>query len=184
MIVMLSHGLVSAALFLCVGVIYDRLHTREIDRYGGLSINMPRYAVLFLLFTMASVGLPGTSGFVGEFLSLAGTYQVSTTATLLCTTGIILGAGYMLYLYRRIAFGEIVHDDVRAMPDLSLREMALLVPIAAAVLWMGVYPESFIAPMRDDAATLVARVARATPEGDSQPTAGTPGAATPHAEAH
>ena len=184
MIVMLSHGLVSGALFLCVGVIYDRLHTREISRYGGLSINMPRYAVLFLLFTMASIGLPGTSGFVGEFLSLAGIYQVSTWATLLCTTGIILGAGYMLYLYRRIAFGEIVHDDVRAMPDLTLREIALLAPIAAVVLWMGVYPESFLAPMRADAATLVARVARAQPAGDSLPTPGRPAPAAAHAEAH
>ncbi|MBP2276275.1 MULTISPECIES: NADH-quinone oxidoreductase subunit M [Sphingomonas] len=172
MIVMLSHGLVSAALFLCVGVIYDRLHTREISRYGGLAINMPRYALLFMLFTMASVGLPGTSGFVGEFLSLAGTYRVSTLATLLCTTGIILGAAYMLYLYRRVVFGEIVHDDVRAMPDLSLREIALLAPIAAVVLWMGVYPESFLAPMRGDVATLQARIARAAPAGDSLPTAG------------
>ncbi|HEY1124941.1 MAG TPA: NADH-quinone oxidoreductase subunit M, partial [Sphingobium sp.] len=96
MIVMLSHGLVSGALFLCVGVIYDRLHTREIDRYGGLSINMPYYALFFMLFTMASVGLPGTSGFVGEFLSLAGIYQVSSWVTFVCTTGIILGAAYML----------------------------------------------------------------------------------------
>ncbi|MBA4041772.1 MAG: NADH-quinone oxidoreductase subunit M [Sphingobium sp.] len=185
MIVMLSHGLVSGALFLCVGIIYDRLHTREISRYGGLAINMPRYALFFLLFTMASIGLPGTSGFVGEFLSLAGTYQVSTLATFLCTTGIILGAGYMLYLYRRIAFGDLVHDDVRVMPDLSAREVALLAPIAAAVLWMGVYPESFIAPMRGDAKTLVARVARAQPTGDSQPTPGhAPTAASAHAEAH
>ena len=185
MIVMLSHGLVSGALFLCVGIIYDRLHTREISRYGGLAINMPRYAIFFLLFTMASIGLPGTSGFVGEFLSLAGTYQVSTVATFLCTTGIILGAAYMLYLYRRIAFGEIVHDDVRVMPDLSMREVALLLPIGLAVLWMGVYPESFLAPMRGDAKTLVARVARAQPVGDSQPTPGTPPvAATAHAEAH
>ncbi|TPG22658.1 NADH-quinone oxidoreductase subunit M [Sphingomonas koreensis] len=168
MIVMLSHGLVSGALFLCVGVIYDRLHTREISRYGGLSINMPRYAVLFLLFTMASVGLPGTSGFVGEFLSLLGTYQVSTWTTLLCTTGIILGAAYMLYLYRRIAFGELVHDDVKLMPDLSVREIALLAPIAAVVLWMGVYPQSFLAPMHKDAAILTARIARAKPAGDSQ----------------
>ncbi len=184
MIVMLSHGLVSAALFLCVGVIYDRLHTREISRYGGLAINMPRYALLFMIFTMASVGLPGTSGFVGEFLSLAGTYRVSTLATLLCTTGIILGAAYMLYLYRRVVFGEIVHDDVRAMPDLSLREIALLAPIAAVVLWMGVYPESFLAPMRGDVATLQARIARAAPAGDSLPTAGK-ALATPaeHAEA-
>jgi len=106
MIVMLSHGLVAGALFLCVGVIYDRLHTREIDRYGGLSINMPKYALFFMLFTMASVGLPGTSGFVGEFLSLAGIYQLSTWVTAVCATGVILGAAYMLYLYRRVAFGE------------------------------------------------------------------------------
>ena len=174
MIVMLSHGLVSGALFLCVGVIYDRLHTREIGRYGGLAINMPRYAVLFLLFTMASIGLPGTSGFVGEFLSLAGTYQVSTWVTLVCTTGIILGAAYMLYLYRRVVFGEIVHDDVRAMPDLSRREIALLAPIAAVVLWMGVYPESFLQPMRADVGLLLARIDRAKPAGDSRPTAGKP----------
>jgi len=184
MIVMLSHGLVSAALFLCVGVIYDRLHTREISRYGGLAINMPRYALLFMVFTMASVGLPGTSGFVGEFLSLAGTYQVSTAMTLLCTTGIILGAAYMLYLYRRVVFGEIVHDDVRAMPDLSMREMALLAPIAAAVMWMGVYPESFLAPMRSDVATLVARIDRVRPAGDSLPTPGKPAAPVARAEAH
>jgi NADH-quinone oxidoreductase subunit M len=172
MIVMLSHGLVSAALFLCVGVIYDRLHTREINRYGGLAINMPKYALLFMVFTMASVGLPGTSGFVGEFLSLTGTYQVSTTITLLCTTGIILGAAYMLYLYRRVVFGDLTKDDVRAMPDLSLREIALLAPIAAVVLWMGVYPESFLAPMRGDVGTLQARIARAAPAGDSLPTPG------------
>jgi len=166
-IVMLSHGLVSGALFLCVGVIYDRLHTREIDRYGGLSINMPKYALLFMLFTMASVGLPGTSGFVGEFLSLVGLYKVNSWVTLVATTGIILGAGYMLYLYRRVAFGELVHDDVKEMPDLSAREMALLAPIAAAVMWMGVYPESFLAPIRGDVGALVARIDRAAPEGDA-----------------
>jgi NADH-quinone oxidoreductase subunit M len=165
-IVMLSHGLVSGALFLCVGVIYDRLHTREISRYGGLSINMPKYALLLMLFTMASVGLPGTSGFVGEFLSLAGAYKVSTWATLIATTGIILGAGYMLYLYRRIAFGEQVNADAAAMPDLDGREIWLLAPIAAAVLWMGIYPESFLAPIRKDVATIVARVERATPAFD------------------
>ncbi|MBR0551476.1 NADH-quinone oxidoreductase subunit M [Stakelama marina] len=187
MLVMLGHGLVSGALFLCVGVIYDRLHTREIDRYGGLAINMPRYAVLFLLFTMASIGLPGTSNFVGELLSLMGTYQVSTTITLLCTTGIILGAGYMLYLYRRVVFGELTKDDVKAMPDLSKRELALLVPIAAVVLWMGVYPESFIAPMRQDVTILLHRIDRAQPKGDSLPTAGAPqahAAEASHGEAH
>ena len=168
MIVMLSHGLVSGALFLCVGVIYDRLHTREISRYGGLSINMPAYATLFLLFTMASIGLPGTSGFVGEFLALAGIYQVSSWVAFVCTTGIILGAGYMLYLYRRVAFGPQVNEDAAAMPDLSAREYLLLAPIAAVVLWMGVYPESFIAPMRADIAVLDARLARAAPEGDAR----------------
>ena len=174
MMVMLGHGLVSGALFLCVGVIYDRLHTREIDRYGGLSINMPRYALLFLLFTMASIGLPGTSNFVGEFLALAGIYEVSTLVTLVCTTGIILGAAYMLYLYRRVAFGVQKNADAAAMPDLNLREWAMLGPLAAAVLWMGVYPESFLAPMRQDIAALEARLARAAPEGDSQLQVGEP----------
>jgi NADH-quinone oxidoreductase subunit M len=168
MIVMLSHGLVSGALFLCVGVIYDRLHTREIDRYGGLSINMPKYALFFMLFTMASVGLPGTSGFVGEFLSLVGIYQLSTWVTAVCATGIILGAAYMLYLYRRVAFGVQKNADAAAMPDLDLREWLMLGPIAAAVLWMGVYPESFLAPIRKDIAALDARLARAAPEGDSK----------------
>ncbi|MFG6281248.1 NADH-quinone oxidoreductase subunit M [Sphingomonas sp. S6] len=181
MIMMLSHGLVSGALFLCVGVIYDRLHTREISRYGGLAINMPRYALFFLFFTMASIGLPGTSGFVAEFLSLMGTYQVSTWIALLCTTSIILGAAYMLYLYRRIAFGEIKSDEVREMEDLSHRELWLLAPIAAVALWMGVYPESFMAPMRKDVAVLLTRVDRAAPPSDSKPTAGKPAATTPAA---
>ncbi|MEG3165975.1 NADH-quinone oxidoreductase subunit M [Sphingomonas sp. PB2P19] len=184
MIMMLSHGLVSGALFLCVGVIYDQLHTREIARYGGLSINMPRYAVFFLFFTMASIGLPGTSGFVAEFLSLMGTYQVSTWTALLCTTSIILGAGYMLFLYRRVAFGEIKSDDVRAMVDLSSRELWLLAPIAAVVLWMGVYPESFLAPMRKDVAVLLQRIDRAAPASDSQPTEGRVAPIAAHAEAH
>lgn len=174
MMVMLGHGLVSGALFLCVGVIYDRLHTREIARYGGLSINMPKYAVFFLLFTMASVGLPGTSNFVGEFLALVGIYKVSTFVALVCTTGIILGAAYMLYLYRRVAFGEQVNSDAARMPDLNAREWAMLAPIAAAVLWMGVYPESFLAPMRQDIAALEARLASVAPEYDSALAVGAP----------
>jgi NADH-quinone oxidoreductase subunit M len=182
MVMMLSHGLVSGALFLCVGIIYDRLHTREIDRYGGLAINMPRYALFFLLFTMASIGLPGTSGFIAEFLSLAGVYQVSTTVTLVLTTGIILGAGYMLYLYRRVVFGVQKNEDAAAMSDLSLREIALVVPLALGVLWMGVYPESFLAPMRKDIAALDARIARAKPEGDSRLTMGEPKKADDHGE--
>jgi NADH-quinone oxidoreductase subunit M len=183
MVVMLSHGLVSGALFLCVGVIYDRLHTREIDRYGGLSINMPRYALLFMLFTMASVGLPGTSGFVGEFLSMLGVYQLSSWVALVSGTGIILGAAYMLYLYRRVAFGVQKNADAAAMPDLSARELLILVPIAVAVLWMGVYPESFIAPFRADVATLDARLAQARPKGDAAVTPGKGAPAHESAEA-
>ncbi len=182
LLVMLSHGLVSGALFLCVGVIYDRLHTREIDRYGGLSDNMPGYALLFMLFTMASVGLPGTSGFVGEFLALVGTYEASSWAGIVATTGIILGAAYMLYLYWRIAFGTQRNADAAAMPDLNARECWLLAPIAAAVLWMGIYPESFLAPMRADVGRLLERIERAAPPGDSHLTAGKPDA--PKAEGH
>ncbi len=167
MMVMLGHGLVSGALFLCVGIIYDRLHTREISRYGGLGINMPAYAVLFMLFTMAAVGLPGTSNFVGEFLALAGIYQANSWVAFVCTTGIILGAAYMLYLYRRICFGEQKNADAAALPDLTVREYLLLGPIAAAVLWMGVYPESFLAPMRADIEVLDARLAAAAPQGDA-----------------
>jgi NADH-quinone oxidoreductase subunit M len=120
-----------------------------------------------MLFTMASVGLPGTSGFVGEFLALAGAYQVSTWATLICTTGIIFGAGYMLYLYRRVAFGDQKNADAAAMTDIDGRELWLLAPIAAAVLWMGVYPESFLHPIRADVAKIVVRIERAAPKSDS-----------------
>jgi NADH-quinone oxidoreductase subunit M len=168
LIVMLSHGLVSGALFLCVGVIYDRLHTREIDRYGGVATNMPAYAILFMLFTMASVGLPGTSGFVGEFLSLVGAYEANTFIAAVATTGIILGAAYMLYLYWRVAYGVQRNADAAAMPDLNRRELAILAPIAAVVLWMGIYPESFLAPMRNDVGLLLARIERAAPPSDSQ----------------
>jgi NADH-quinone oxidoreductase subunit M len=183
MIVMLSHGLVSGALFLCVGVIYDRLHTREIARYGGLANNMPRYALLFLLFTMASIGLPGTSGFVGEFLSLMGAWQVSTVATAICTTGIILGAAYALYLYRRVVFGVPPNEEVASLPDLNARELVSLGAIAAVVLWMGVYPESFLAPMRNDIGAIVARVDRARPTYEPRWVAGKPAAAAHGAEA-
>ncbi|WP_408587420.1 NADH-quinone oxidoreductase subunit M [Novosphingobium sp.] len=184
MLIMLSHGLVAGALFLGVGVIYDRLHTREIDRYGGLAINMPYFALFFLLFTMASIGLPGTSGFVGEFLSLMGVYQESSWVALVCTTGIILGAAYMLYLYRRVVFGEQKNADAAAMPDLDAREWAMMVPLGLVTLWMGVYPESFLAPMRKDIALLEARVAVAAPKGDAQVKKGAAKPAAEHEAAH
>jgi len=168
-IVMLSHGLVSGALFLCVGVVYDRLHTREIDRYGGLSNNMPAYAVLFMLFSMASVGLPGTSGFVGEFLALVGAYEANSLVAAIATTGIILGAAYMLWLYWRVAYGTSRNADAAAMPDLDKREFVSLGAIAAVVLWMGVYPESFMSTIRRDVGFLLARVERANPPGDAAP---------------
>ena len=167
MMVMLAHGLVAGALFLCVGVIYDRLHTREISRYGGLAINMPRYALFFMVFTMSSVGLPASANFIGEFLSLAGVYQQSSWVALVCTTGIILGAGYMLYLYARVVFGVQKNADAAAMSDLDGRELVMMVALAASVLWMGVYPESFIAPMRADIAALDARLAQARPKWDA-----------------
>jgi len=172
MMVMLGHGLVSGALFLCVGVVYDRLHTREIERYGGLADNMPAYALLFMVFTMASVGLPGTSNFVGEFLSLIGTYHASSWAAAVATTGIILGAAYMLWLYWRICFGTQRHADAAAMPDLDMREWWLLGPIAVAVFWMGIYPESFLRPMRNDVGRIVTRLERVAPKGDSALTLG------------
>ena len=185
MLVMLSHGLVSGALFLCVGVIYDRLHTRDIARYGGLADNMPRYALFFMVFTMASVGLPGTSGFVGEFLSLAGSYRANSWVAFVATTGIILGAAYMLYLYRRVVFGKLDKADVAAMPDLSLREIALLAPIVAAVFWMGIYPESFLKPMRADVGAVLARIERANPGGDAKLAVGNaPAIVEAHPEAH
>jgi NADH-quinone oxidoreductase subunit M len=184
MLVMLGHGLVSGALFLCVGVVYDRLHTREIAAYGGLSDNMPGYALLFMVFTMASVGLPATSNFVGEFLSLIGTYRASSWAAIIATTGIILGAAYMLYLYWRICFGVARTPEAAAMKDLSAREWWLLAPIAVAVFWMGIYPESFLRPMRNDVGRLITRLERVAPAGDSQLTLGKGAAHMNHGATH
>jgi NADH-quinone oxidoreductase subunit M len=137
---MLSHGIISAALFLCVGVIYDRMHTRQISAYGGLVNRMPLYAAVFLLFTMGNVGLPGTTGFVGEFLSLAGAFQANTWVAFFATSGVILSACYALYLYRRVIFGVIDKDSLRSMLDLSRREIAIFVPLIALALFFGFYP--------------------------------------------
>lgn len=140
---MLSHGIISGALFLCVGVVYDRLHTREIARYGGIVHNMPKYAVVFMLFTMANVGLPGTGGFVGELLTLVGAFQANTWVALIATTGVIFAAAYALYLYRRIVFGELTKDDLKAMVDMTPREIAIFAPLVIMTLWMGIYPAPF-----------------------------------------
>ena len=162
MIQMLSHGLVSAALFLCVGVLYDRLHTHEIARFGGLADRMPAYAFVFMVFTLAAVGLPGTSGFVGEFLILLGTFRVSTLYCTLAATGMFLGVAYMLYLYRRVIFGTITRADLRGMLDLSPREKAVFAPLLVLVLWMGFYPNSFLRPIQASVDHLVQQVHTAT----------------------
>jgi NADH-quinone oxidoreductase subunit M len=144
---MLSHGIVSAALFLCVGVVYDRMHTREIAAYGGLVHRMPRYAFTFLFFTLASVGLPGLSGFVGEFLVLLGAFKANTWVATLAATGLILGAAYALWLYRKVVFGELTKDSLKGILDMNRREIAVFLPLVLLSLWMGVYPASFLDPM-------------------------------------
>ena len=148
---MLSHGLVSGALFLCVGVIYDRMHTREIAAYGGLVNNMPKYAVAFMIFTMANVGLPGTSGFIGEFLTLVGVFKVNTWVALFAATGVILSAAYALWLYRKVIFGALTKESLKSLLDLSGRERAILYPLIVLVIFFGVYP----APVLDATAASV-----------------------------
>ena len=148
---MLSHGLVSAALFLCVGVVYDRMHTREISAYGGLVERMPMYAFAFMIFTMANVGLPGTSGFVGEFLTLLAAFKANTWVAILATLGVILSAAYALYLYRRVIFGALEKPSLRGLSDLSLREIAVLAPLVLLTILYGFYP----APILDVTAASV-----------------------------
>jgi NADH-quinone oxidoreductase subunit M len=137
---MISHGLVSGALFLCVGVVYDRLHTREIAAYGGLVHRMPIYAAVFMVFTMANVGLPGTSGFIGEFLTMIGTFQVSTWAVFGAAFGVIFSAGYALWLYRRVIFGQLTKDSLKDIMDLDWRESLILVPLVVLTIFFGFYP--------------------------------------------
>jgi len=165
---MLSHGVVSAALFLLVGVIYDRQHSREIDHYGGLVNRMPVYAGVFMLFMLASIGLPGTSGFVGEFLVLIGAFKANTWVAAFAATGLILGAAYMLYLYRRVVFGKLEKPHLQDILDLSLREKLVFAPLIILVLWMGIYPSSFLKPIDKSVANLVtnyqAAIARQAPK--------------------
>ena len=137
---MLSHGFISGALFLCVGVIYDRMHTREIEAYGGLVNVMPSYALIFMFFTMANVGLPGTSGFVGEFLTLVGIFQVNTWVALFATSGVILSAAYALWLYRRVVMGDLIKEALRSIKDMSFREKSVFAPLIFFTLLLGIYP--------------------------------------------
>lgn len=148
---MLSHGIVSGALFLCVGVVYDRLHTREISAYGGLANNMPKYAVAFMIFTMANVGLPGTSGFIGEIMTLLGAFRANTWVAFFATTGVVLSAAYALWLYRRVIFGPLEKESLKALLDLSGREKLILYPLVALTILFGVYP----APVFDATAASV-----------------------------
>jgi len=152
---MLSHGIVSGALFLCVGVIYDRMHTREIAAYGGLVNRMPKYALVFMVFTMASVGLPATSGFVGEFLVLLGAFYYNTWLAVFAATGVVLGAAYMLYVYRRIIFGKLDKENLMSIKDLSYREIIVFAPLILLVFWMGVYPSPFLDVMSASVENLI-----------------------------
>ena len=144
---MISHGLISAALFLCVGVVYERMHTRTINEYGGLVSVMPRYSIFFMIFTLGAIGLPGTSGFIGEFLILLGTFKKNFLAATIASLGVILGAAYMLWMYKRIIFGKIINENVRKMPDLKRSELLILICLAFPVVFFGLYPEPIINTM-------------------------------------
>jgi NADH-quinone oxidoreductase subunit M len=161
---MISHGFISGALFLAVGVIYDRMHTREIDAYGGLVNRMPAYALVFMFFTMANVGLPGTSGFVGEFLTLAGIFQVNTWVAAVATSGVILSAAYALWLYRRVVFGDLVKEGLRSITDMDRREKLIFAPLIAMTLILGIYPSLVIDIIGPSVAALVSDYHAALPE--------------------
>ena len=154
---MLSHGIVSAALFLIVGVVYDRMHSREISSYGGLVSRMPKYALIFMIFMMASIGLPGTSGFIGEFLILIGAFKANTWVAALAASGLILGAAYMLYLYRRVIFGSLEKENLKSILDLNKRELTIFTPLVLVVLIMGIYPTIFLDVMHVSVENLIDR---------------------------
>ena len=155
---MISHGIVSAALFLCVGVVYDRLHTREISRYGGLVSKMPMYAFTFMIFILASLGLPGTSGFVGEFLVLLSIFSINTYFAVFATTGVVLAATYSLWLYRRMIFGALIKDDLSEMLDLTRREIIIFVPLITLTIFIGIYPKPVIDIIEPSAKKIVIQV--------------------------
>ena len=159
MIQMISHGIVSAALFLCVGVVYDRIHTREIDRYGGLVNRMPIYAFAFMVFIMGSIGLPGTSGFVGEFLVLMSLFSINTYFAVFATTGVVLSAAYSLWLYRKVIFGSLIKDDLQDIMDLTYREMIILFPLVFLTIFFGFYPQPLIDIMEPSTTQLISNIA-------------------------
>ena len=156
---MLSHGIISAALFLCVGVVYDRIHTREIDRYGGLVNRMPIYAFAFMIFIMGSIGLPGTSGFVGEFLVLLSIFSVNTYFAVFATSGVVLAAAYSLWLYRKVIFGSLIKDDLQDILDLSYREIIILFPLAFLTIFFGFYPQPLIDIIEPSTIQLITNIA-------------------------
>ncbi|MDJ0626955.1 MAG: NADH-quinone oxidoreductase subunit M [Rhodobacter sp.] len=173
---MLSHGFISGALFLCVGVIYDRMHTRQIDAYGGLVNRMPAYALIFMLFTLANVGLPGTSGFVGEFLTLMGIFQANTWVAAVATTGVILSAAYALWLYRRVVMGDLIKESLKSITDMDRRERAIFAPLVVMTILLGVYPSLVTDIIGPSVAALISDHQTAL--------ADWPGAATQLAEGH
>jgi NADH-quinone oxidoreductase subunit M len=170
---MISHGIVSAALFLCVGVVYDRMHSREISHYGGLVERMPKYAFVFMVFMLGSVGLPGTSGFVGEVLVMFGAFQASTWVALLAATGIILGAAYMLFLYRRVIFGKLEKEHLKGILDLEPREVAIFTPLVLMVFWLGIWSQPFLDLMDASVANLLQNYQAALAAADASSVAGT-----------
>ncbi len=153
---MLSHGFISGALFLCVGVIYDRMHTRNIQAYGGLVNRMPAYALIFMLFTMANVGLPGTSGFIGEFLTLVGIFQVNTWAAVIATSGVVFSAAYALWLYRRVVMGDLIKESLKSISDMTSQEKAVFAPLIAMTLILGIYPALALDLIGPSVETLIA----------------------------
>ena len=155
MMQMISHGIVSAALFLCVGIIYDRMHTREINFYNGLVNKMPNFSVVFMIFVLASIGLPGTSGFVGEFLTILGSFKYNTYLAFFASTGVILSAVYMLYLYKRIIFGTIQNEKLKEILDLDLREKLIMIPLIILIIIIGIFPNLFLDPMRLPIETII-----------------------------
>jgi NADH-quinone oxidoreductase subunit M len=180
---MLSHGIISAGLFLCVGVIYDRMHTHEIDVFGGLVNRMPIYAAIFMVFTMGNVGLPGTSGFIGEFLTLLAAFKVNTWVAFFATSGVILSAAYSLYVYRRIIYGALVKPALKNIQDVSYREIGILAPLVALTIFFGLHPSPILdvtaVSVKKLVASYEAAVRPAKPAATPAPAATTPAAPAP-----